>query len=59
MSVGDTIVLCDAGGGTVDLITFSILQLTPTLRLKEEAAGDGFLCGSTSLNRRFEQFLEE
>lgn len=59
LKVGDTIVLCDAGGGTVDLITFSIVELRPTLRLKEEAPGSGALCGSTFLNRRFEEFLEK
>lgn len=59
LEVGDTIVICDAGGGTVDLITFSILALEPDLRLKEEAPGDGSLCGSAFLNMRFEEFLEE
>lgn len=59
LEVGDTIVLCDAGGGTVDLITFSILELMPSLRLKEEAPGTGALCGSTFLNRRFEELLEK
>lgn len=58
LEVDDTIVLCDAGGGTVDPITFSIVELTPNLRLKEEAPGTGALCGSTFLNRRFEEFLE-
>lgn len=57
LKVGDTIVICDAGGGTVDLITFSITALKPHLRLKEEAAGTGGLCGSTYLNKRFEKFL--
>lgn len=60
LDVGDTtsIVLCDAGGGTVDLITLTIVELEPNLRLNEEAFGTGSLCGSTFLNRRFEQFLE-
>ena len=58
LEVGDTIVLCDAGGGTVDLITFSILELDPNLRLQEEAPGKGLLCGGTFLNRRFEAFLK-
>ncbi|OOF96507.1 hypothetical protein ASPCADRAFT_145022 [Aspergillus carbonarius ITEM 5010] len=59
LKVGDTIVVCDAGGGTVDLITFSILQLVPNLRLKEEVPGNGALCGGSFLNRRFEEFLTE
>ncbi|KAJ5347113.1 actin-like ATPase domain-containing protein [Penicillium brevicompactum] len=59
MSVGDTIMVCDAGGGTVDLITFTILEFEPSLRLKEEAPGNGALCGGTFLNRKFEGFLQE
>ena len=59
LEVGDTIVLCDAGGGTVDLITYSIVEVKPNIVLKEEAPGTGGLCGSTFLNRRFEEFLKE
>ncbi|KAL1847288.1 hypothetical protein Plec18170_008635 [Paecilomyces lecythidis] len=59
LSVGDAIVLCDAGGGTVDLITFSIIELKPRLRLEEEAPGSGALCGSTFLNHRFQEFLKK
>ncbi|RAL03428.1 Hsp70 family protein [Aspergillus ibericus CBS 121593] len=57
LKVGDTIVVCDAGGGTVDLITFSIGRLVPNLHLKEEVPGNGALCGGSFLNRRFEEFL--
>ena len=57
LKVDDTVVLCDAGGGTVDLITFTIVELSPNLRLREAAPGTGSLCGSTFLNRRFEDFL--
>ncbi|EHA22088.1 hypothetical protein ASPNIDRAFT_139705, partial [Aspergillus niger ATCC 1015] len=59
LEVGDTIVLCDAGGGTVDLITFTIIQLSPNMRLKERAPGTGSLCGSTFVNRRFEELLND
>ena len=59
LKAGDTIVMCDAGGGTVDLITFTITRLTPKLGLRESAPGTGQLCGSTFLNRRFEVFLRE
>lgn len=59
LDTGDTVVPCDAGGGTVDLITFTIVELSPDLRLREAAPGTGGLCGSTFLNRRFEIFLSE
>lgn len=46
MDVGDTIVVCDAGGETVGLITFTIVQLQPSFCLKEAAPGNGALCGA-------------
>jgi hypothetical protein len=57
LAVGDSFVLCDAGGGTVDLISYTITKLSPTLEIREAAAGSGALCGSTFLNRRFGQYL--
>jgi hypothetical protein len=57
LQVDDTVLLIDAGGGTVDLITFTIEQLRPVLRLRESAAGTGAYCGSSYLNRRFEDFI--
>ena len=57
LEIGDTFVLCDAGGGTVDLISYNILALGPRLELKEVVPGSGGLCGSTFLNERFAEFL--
>jgi hypothetical protein len=57
--VDDTIVICDAGGGTVDCITFTIIALQPVLRLRESAPGIGKLCGGVYLNSLFENFLSE
>ncbi len=56
--IGDSFVLVDAGGGTVDLISYTVLALEPILELEEAAPGTGALCGSTFLNRRFEQYME-
>ncbi|KAJ0418508.1 hypothetical protein BJY00DRAFT_177645 [Aspergillus carlsbadensis] len=57
LEVGDSFVLCDAGGGTVDLISYTITALTPILQVKEVTTGTGGPCGSTFLNRRFADFL--
>ena len=57
IKVGDTFVLCDAGGGTVDLISYTVTELKPILRVGEAAVGSGRLCGSTFLNRIFQKFL--
>ncbi|KAJ5179081.1 hypothetical protein N7492_002291 [Penicillium capsulatum] len=40
MAKGDTLVVCDAGGGTVDLITYRI-NTTGPLRLEEVSEGTG------------------
>ncbi|KAL9606121.1 MAG: hypothetical protein Q9179_000691 [Wetmoreana sp. 5 TL-2023] len=58
IEVGDTFVLLDAGGGTVDLISYKVSALKPALCIAEAAPGSGSLCGSTFLNRIFHEFLE-
>ncbi|THY31437.1 actin-like ATPase domain-containing protein [Aureobasidium pullulans] len=55
---GDNFVICDAGGGTVDLIGYKITQLSP-LRVEESAVGTGGLCGSAFLNFRYEEHVKE
>ncbi|KIW19845.1 hypothetical protein PV08_00420 [Exophiala spinifera] len=57
--VGDTFVVCDAGGGTVDLIAYKIIALHPKVEISEAVSGDGYACGSTFLNRIMAQFLEK
>jgi molecular chaperone DnaK (HSP70) len=57
LAPGDTFVVCDAGGGTVDLISYTVVSLEPVLEVKEAAPGTGALCGSTYLNRRFQEYL--
>ena len=59
LEVGDTFVLCDAGGGTVDLITYTIEELKPVVKVSETVAGDGDPCGSTVLNNMFRVWLQE
>jgi len=59
INIGDTFVLCDAGGGTVDLISYTVLQLKPVLKISEATTGSGTLCGSSFLNRFFQRFLED
>ncbi|KAI0882521.1 actin-like ATPase domain-containing protein [Annulohypoxylon maeteangense] len=56
LSVGDNFIVCDAGGGTVDLIAYKIMSLKP-LKVEESAVGTGGLCGSAFLNYRFEEHV--
>ncbi len=59
IKVGDTFILCDAGGGTVDLISYTVSALKPYLNISEASPGSGSLCGSSFINRIFQKFLEE
>ncbi|TRX92484.1 hypothetical protein FHL15_006651 [Xylaria flabelliformis] len=54
---GDTFVVVDAGGGTVDLITYTVDSLFPMLKVNEATVGTGDLCGAAFVNLRFQQFL--
>ncbi|KAK0705553.1 hypothetical protein B0H67DRAFT_386378 [Lasiosphaeris hirsuta] len=58
LNIGDSFVICDAGGGTVDLISYTITNLKPILEVQEATPGTGALCGSTFLNMRFGKFLK-
>ncbi|KAG9897597.1 actin-like ATPase domain-containing protein, partial [Aureobasidium melanogenum] len=53
---GDNFILCDAGGGTVDLASFEVASVSP-LRLVESAPGFGALCGSVFLNLKFQDLV--
>ncbi|KAI9842642.1 MAG: hypothetical protein M1837_007009 [Sclerophora amabilis] len=59
IQVNDRIVVCDAGGGTVDLISYDIRATTPVLRVSECAAGTGDYCGSTFIDRNFEKLFSK
>ena len=56
-TIGDIFIVCDAGGGTVDLISYRVTKLKPILRVTEVVPGCGKKCGSTFLNRAFEALL--
>lgn len=59
IKVGDTFVLVDAGGGTVDLISYSVTKLKPLLEIKEASPGSGSLCGASLLNLIFQKSLKD
>ncbi|KAK0634379.1 hypothetical protein B0T17DRAFT_483713 [Bombardia bombarda] len=58
LKIGESFVICDAGGGTVDLISYTITNLKPILEVQEATAGTGAMCGSSFLNLRFAKFLK-
>ncbi|PVH80873.1 putative heat shock 70 kDa protein 12A [Cadophora sp. DSE1049] len=59
LSIGDAFVICDAGGGTFDLISYEITQSSPRLELKELVPGKGGMAGSLGLNKRFEEAVKD
>ncbi|TGJ78313.1 hypothetical protein E0Z10_g10448 [Xylaria hypoxylon] len=56
---GQTFVIADLGGGTVDLISFRVKAIQPQLLLEEVVEGDGGLCGATFLDQAFLSCLEK
>lgn len=58
LKVGRKFVVCDAGGGTVDLISYEVSQVGK-LEVKEVTEGTGGKCGSSMLNMRFRRHLKQ
>lgn len=54
---GDRFMICDAGGGTVDLIVFEIEVTRTGRKLRECTKGQGRSCGSVFLDRRMRKLL--
>jgi hypothetical protein len=57
LAVGDGFVICDMGGGTVDLISYRVAELQPTV-VEEATIGTGHQCGGSFIDRAFLQWLE-
>lgn len=57
LSQNDSFILCDAGGGTVDIISYKVTSLKPRMRMKEIVSPSGGAVGSMMLNNRFERYL--
>ncbi|KAG5993963.1 hypothetical protein E4U43_003349, partial [Claviceps pusilla] len=58
VEVGDCFVICDAGGGTVDLISYRVSHKSP-FTLKECVKGDGGLCGGIFLDQNFLELVKK
>ncbi|KAL1921667.1 uncharacterized protein VTP21DRAFT_10309 [Calcarisporiella thermophila] len=56
---GDRFMICDAGGGTVDLIVFQIDDTPNGRRLRECTKGHGRSCGSVFIDRRMRALLKK
>lgn len=52
LAVGDGFIICDMGGGTVDLTSYRVAELQPTV-VEEATAGSGDQCGGSFIDRAF------
>ncbi|KAK0705690.1 hypothetical protein B0H67DRAFT_389369 [Lasiosphaeris hirsuta] len=57
MVPGECFVVCDAGGGTVDLVTYRFDRLEP-LELEKIGPVSGDYCGATFIDRAFLKWIE-
>ncbi|KAF5544502.1 Hsp70 chaperone protein [Fusarium phyllophilum] len=58
LNKNDSFIVCDAGGGTVDLISYQVEAALPRLEVKEIVPGTGGMAGSLGLNERFAKEVE-
>ncbi|KAF2497640.1 hypothetical protein BU16DRAFT_606211 [Lophium mytilinum] len=58
LGIGNSVTVCDARGGTVDLISYTVVQVHPRLDSMEATAGTGAMCGSSMLNKNFQSHLK-
>jgi len=58
LAIGDGFVVCDMGGGTVDLISYRVAGISPTI-IEEATTGSGDQCGSIFVDRAFLAWLEK
>ncbi|KAL4806050.1 actin-like ATPase domain-containing protein [Aspergillus unguis] len=59
IKAGDGVLVCDCGGGTVDITTYLISQVLPVLKFDELCTGIGGKCGSTAIDRNFYRLMSD
>ncbi|OBT82580.1 hypothetical protein VE02_08680 [Pseudogymnoascus sp. 03VT05] len=55
----ENILICDCGGGTVDITTYTITRVRPYLTFDELCVGVGGKCGSTHIDRNLHALLSK
>ncbi|KAK8152019.1 hypothetical protein BC567DRAFT_253272 [Phyllosticta citribraziliensis] len=54
---GETFMVCDCGGGTVDLTTYVVQCCEPGFKFQEVCAGEGGKCGGSFVDRKFDEWM--
>ncbi|KAK6358567.1 hypothetical protein TWF730_007894 [Orbilia blumenaviensis] len=57
MPIGKCIILCDAGGGTVDIASYKVTAHVPTTKVEQINIVTGRPCGSMNIDLAFKRFL--
>ncbi|KAK6821093.1 hypothetical protein PG987_015493 [Apiospora arundinis] len=57
VAVGSKFIVGDCGGGTVDLISYEVVNTRRELKVKECTVGTGGLCGATFLDQAFYDYF--
>ncbi|KAL1390091.1 hsp70-like protein [Phyllosticta capitalensis] len=56
---GETFMVCDCGGGTVDLTTYVVESCKPVYKFQEVCAGEGGKCGGSFVDRKFDEWMSQ
>ncbi|RSL72961.1 hypothetical protein CEP53_000914 [Fusarium sp. AF-6] len=59
IEVGARVMVCDLGGGTVDITSYEVQSISPGLKLRELCVGGGGKCGGTFVDRNFHDFMKK
>ncbi|VUC25098.1 unnamed protein product [Clonostachys rosea] len=57
LKTDDVYMICDAGGGTVDIITYKVGNLNP-IELHEAVGGEAGICGGMFIDEKFRQICQ-
>lgn len=52
LKIGDSFIICDIGGSTVDLIAYRVAELDPTV-VEEATVGTSNQCGGSFIDQAF------
>ncbi|PYI09270.1 actin-like ATPase domain-containing protein [Aspergillus sclerotiicarbonarius CBS 121057] len=58
LAVSDAFVICDIGGGTIDVASFYVRQIYPRPGIVQLGASRAGKCGTTAVDSRFYQLME-
>ncbi|KAM0425881.1 hypothetical protein ACHAPT_008819 [Fusarium lateritium] len=58
IEAGTRVMVCDLGGGTVDITSYEVQSTSPKLKLRELCVGGGGKCGGTFVDRNFHKLME-